>query len=165
MYEKLSVILTNLENPRTRAEYDKSYTIKIYILSFINYYSALVYTAFFKGKFFTHPGDHGRWNHMSGISMQQCDPAGCLSELSIQLAIVMCGKQIFQNIVEICKPKFRIWFRKKVNEHENLPRWEEDYLLEANDQFTLYMEIHEMGRSYQFDSISIYIKNVQVLTL
>ncbi|XP_048506928.1 anoctamin-3-like isoform X2 [Athalia rosae] len=155
VYEKLAIILTNLENPRTRAEYDKSYTIKIYVLSFINYYSALVYIAFFKGKFFTHPGDHGRWNHMSGISMQQCDPAGCLSELSIQLAIIMCGKQVFLNIMEVIVPKILRWFKGKLNKFENLPRWEEDFLLRENEQFTLYMEVHEMVLQYGFVTLFV----------
>lgn len=34
----------------------------------------------------------------------QCDPAGCLIELAIQLAIVMFGKQALNNIKEIIIP-------------------------------------------------------------
>jgi hypothetical protein len=33
-----------------------------------------------------------------------CDPAGCLSELFIQLSIIMVGKQFFNNFMEILAP-------------------------------------------------------------
>lgn len=34
----------------------------------------------------------------------QCDQAGCMVELLIQLAIIMVGKQSFSNIMEILVP-------------------------------------------------------------
>lgn len=48
MYEKLALILTKLENPRTQADFDNSYVYKCFALSFINYYSAVGYIAFIK---------------------------------------------------------------------------------------------------------------------
>lgn len=33
-----------------------------------------------------------------------CDPAGCLSELCIQLAIIMVGKQFWNNCMEYLFP-------------------------------------------------------------
>jgi hypothetical protein len=33
-----------------------------------------------------------------------CDPAGCLSELCIQLSIIMIGKQFFNNFMEYLYP-------------------------------------------------------------
>ena len=33
-----------------------------------------------------------------------CDPAGCLSELCIQLAIIMVGKQVWNNFMEYLFP-------------------------------------------------------------
>ena len=38
------------------------------------------------------------------IFLLQCDPAGCLIELCIQLGIVMVGKQILNNTKEIIIP-------------------------------------------------------------
>ncbi len=33
---------------RTQADYENSYTFKMFLFQFINYYSSLIYTAFFK---------------------------------------------------------------------------------------------------------------------
>lgn len=41
-------MLTNMENPRTQTEYEDSYTFKIFIFEFMNFYSSLIYIAFFK---------------------------------------------------------------------------------------------------------------------
>lgn len=48
IYSKVAVYLTNLENPRTQTEYEDSYTFKIFFFEFINFYSSLIYIAFFK---------------------------------------------------------------------------------------------------------------------
>lgn len=41
-----------MENPRTHNEYEDSFTFKIFFFEFMNYYSSLIYIAFFKGRFF-----------------------------------------------------------------------------------------------------------------
>lgn len=48
IYHKLAIWLTNMENPRTQTEYEDSYTFKIYLFEFMNFYSSLIYIAFFK---------------------------------------------------------------------------------------------------------------------
>lgn len=40
--------ITNWEHPRTQADFENSYTFKMFLFQFINYYSSLIYTAFFK---------------------------------------------------------------------------------------------------------------------
>lgn len=90
----------------------------------MNYYSSLIYIAFFKGRFYDYPGDDGaRKNEFfklkgeSHISQGKifvkhfeyavgdiCDPAGCLSELCIQLSIIMIGKQFVNNFMEYLYP-------------------------------------------------------------
>ena len=40
--------ITTMECPRTQTEYENSYTFKMFLFQFINYYSSLIYTAFFK---------------------------------------------------------------------------------------------------------------------
>jgi Calcium-activated chloride channel. len=47
-YHHLALYLTNLENPRTQTEYENSFTFKIFVFEFMNYYSSLIYIAFFK---------------------------------------------------------------------------------------------------------------------
>ena len=41
---------------------------------------------------------------LQGYSRDDCDTSGCFFELSIQLIVVMCGKQWLNNIVELIIP-------------------------------------------------------------
>ncbi|KAF9797804.1 hypothetical protein SFRURICE_017999 [Spodoptera frugiperda] len=105
IYAKIAVYLTNMENPRTQTEYEDSYTFKIFFFEFMNFYSSLIYIAFFKGRFYDYPGDdQARKSEFFKLKGDICDPAGCLSELCIQLAIIMIGKQFVNNFVELGYP-------------------------------------------------------------
>lgn len=42
--------------------------------------------------------------HFFGFQPEECDPAGCMVELVIQLAIIMCGKQFWNAFIEIAWP-------------------------------------------------------------
>lgn len=60
---------------------------------------------YIKGRFFEYPGDiQARHSEFFKLKGDVCDPAGCLSELCIQLAIIMIGKQCFNNFLEIFFP-------------------------------------------------------------
>ena len=48
IYGYVAVWLTNLEYHRTFTEYEDSLTFKLFLFQFINYYSNLIYIAFFK---------------------------------------------------------------------------------------------------------------------
>ncbi len=56
-----------------------------------------------QGKFFSIPGEEVG-EGFSRFKTDRCDPAGCLYELCIQLAITMVGKQWFNNFIEIFLP-------------------------------------------------------------
>ena len=43
-------------------------------------------------------------NFLSGYSLDGCDSSGCFYELSIQLMVVMTGKQLMNNAVELVIP-------------------------------------------------------------
>uniref|UniRef100_A0A8C5UD14 Anoctamin n=1 Tax=Malurus cyaneus samueli TaxID=2593467 RepID=A0A8C5UD14_9PASS len=100
-YERIAIWITDMEIPRTHMEYENRLTMKMFLFQFVNYYSSCFYVAFFKGKFVGYPGDYtymfNRWRN------EECDPAGCLIELTTQLTIVMAGKQIWGNIQEAIK--------------------------------------------------------------
>lgn len=50
-------------------------------------------------------GDAGSRNDwISRLKMDVCDPAGCLYELCIMLAIYMVIRQVFSNLVELFLP-------------------------------------------------------------
>jgi anoctamin-4 len=100
VYRKIAIWLTNFENPRTQTEFEDSYAFKIFVLQFNNFYGSLIYIAFFKGKFFTQPGEGGFLNLRTDV----CDPSGCLIEVCIQLVIIMVGKQSINNFREYFIP-------------------------------------------------------------
>uniref|UniRef100_A0AAQ5ZN68 Anoctamin n=1 Tax=Amphiprion ocellaris TaxID=80972 RepID=A0AAQ5ZN68_AMPOC len=95
-YERVAIWITDLEIPKTHLEYENRLTMKMFLFQFVNYYSSCFYVAFFKGKFVGYPGDYsymfGNW---SNLRNEECDPGGCLIELTTQLVIVMTGKQLF----------------------------------------------------------------------
>ncbi|XP_035736234.1 anoctamin-4-like isoform X2 [Vespa mandarinia] len=162
IYHRLARWMVNMENPRTQTEYESSYTFKIFLFEFVNFYSSLIYIAFFKGRFFVHPGDQdARSSEFFRIKTDVCDPAGCLSEVCIQLAIIMIGKQCFNNFVEILSPKFLNWWRKRTQvaatkDHDRqYTSWERDYQLQDPGRLALFDEYLEMILQYGFVTLFV----------
>ncbi|CAG9536244.1 unnamed protein product [Cercopithifilaria johnstoni] len=170
LYSYLALNLTNWECPRTQLEFDNSYTFKVYLFQFINYYSSIFYIAFVKGNLSSVPG-----RRYFGLRPEECDPAGCMVELVIQLAIIMCGKQFWNAFVEFAWPMLKTWLRslrlletKKqrdkrtkhelvdgLNKKNKLARWEQDYILNpAYEQF-LFNEYLEMV--IQFGFVTLFV--------
>ncbi|KAF9407449.1 hypothetical protein HW555_012527 [Spodoptera exigua] len=103
IYAKIAVYLTNMENPRTQTEYEDSYTFKIFFFDNVIHH-------FSQGRFYDYPGDdQARKSEFFKLKGDICDPAGCLSELCIQLAIIMIGKQFVNNFVELGYPYVRVF--------------------------------------------------------
>ncbi|XP_050452769.1 anoctamin-4 isoform X3 [Cataglyphis hispanica] len=162
IYHRLAGWMVNLENPRTQTEYEASYTFKIFLFEFVNFYSSLIYIAFFKGRFFVHPGDaDARSSEFYRIKTDVCDPAGCLSEVCIQLAIIMIGKQCFNNFVEILSPKLWNWWRKRTqvaatkNHDRRYTSWEKNYQLQDPGRLALFDEYLEMILQYGFVTLFV----------
>uniref|UniRef100_W5MHZ7 Anoctamin n=1 Tax=Lepisosteus oculatus TaxID=7918 RepID=W5MHZ7_LEPOC len=105
LYERVAIWITDMEIPRTHLEYENRLTMKMFLFQFVNYYSSCFYVAFFKGKFVGYPGKYiymfAKWRN------EECDPGGCLIELTTQLVIVMAGKQVWGNIQEALVPLTR----------------------------------------------------------
>ena len=77
---------------RTQTEYDDNLTFKVFIFQFINFYSSIIYIAFFKGKFVGYPG---HYKHIFGtLRNEECGNGGCLIELAQQLAVIMIGEHL-----------------------------------------------------------------------
>ncbi|XP_068899674.1 anoctamin-4-like [Tenebrio molitor] len=161
-YHRLAIYLTNMENPRTQTEYEDSYTFKIFLFEFMNFYSSLIYIAFFKGRFYAYPGDSAiHQSIFSRVKGDICDPAGCLSELCIQLAIIMVGKQVFNNFLELFNPKFYNWWRYRTHRSNTKDltrkhtRWEEDYHMQDPGRLALFDEYLEMILQYGFVTLFV----------
>ncbi|XP_065300565.1 anoctamin-5-like [Dermacentor albipictus] len=160
IYRKLARRLTEIERPRTQREYEDSFTFKMFLFTFLNTYSSLIYIAFFKGRFATRPGQHGT---LFGYSLDKCDGV-CLYEVTVQLAIVMVGKQVVNNIREFTQlrltNRWRSWQRGHVTRgggaHSGpLARWEEDYVLAEWSVLSLFDEYLEMV--IQFGFVTLFV--------
>ena len=105
LYSRIALWMTNMERPRTQTEFEDNFTFKIFLFHTLNFYSSLIYMAFFKGKFYENPAwkNDNDWN-ITSFKNDQCDPAGCLYELAVQLAVIMVGKQFFNNCLELLIP-------------------------------------------------------------
>lgn len=157
LYQNVAVWLTEMERPRTDSDFEDSFTFKMFLFQFINYYATLFYIAFFKGRLNGRPG---AYTYSLGYRGEECDPAGCLIELCIQLGIIMVGKQALNNFKELMLPKimnwFRLWLSKKHVEEGNLyTRWEQDYDLASPPDRPLFDEYLEMVIQYGFVTIFV----------
>ncbi|KAL3994317.1 Calcium-activated chloride channel family protein [Acanthocheilonema viteae] len=171
LYSYLALKLTDWECPRTQLEFDNSYTFKVYLFQFINYYSSIFYIAFVKGNLSSVPG-----RRYFGLRPEECDPAGCMVELVIQLAIIMCGKQFWNGFMEFAWPLLMTWLRSlqllgakkqrdKTTKHElvsnvlnrknNIARWEQDYILNPTYEQFLFDEYLEMV--IQFGFVTLFV--------
>lgn len=128
VYEWLAVWLTNFENLRTQTEYDDSFTLKTYLLQFINTYASLFYIAFLKGtlvglsfKRFFNLMDAIRWKK------DECGPGGCFLDLIEQMATIMILKQFFNLLRAYLWPRLKRYFtsvkiKKEMKRDESLLR-------------------------------------------
>lgn len=159
IYTFVAEYLTEFELLRTQTEFDDSLTLKIYLLQFVNYYASIFYIAFFKGKFVGSPKGY---NRIFGYRQEECGPGGCLLELSIQLAVIMVGKQAMNTVLEMMFPLFFKWLNTlKVKAglskscSKGRPQWMKDFKLVEWGPRSLFPEYLEMVLQYGFVTIFV----------
>ncbi|KAM9401928.1 anoctamin-6-like isoform 1-T1 [Salvelinus alpinus] len=156
LYERVAIWITDFELPRTRTDYENSLTLKMFLFQFVNYYSSCFYIAFAKGKVVGYPGQPvyllGKYRN------EECDPGGCLIELTTQLTVIMGGKAIWNNIQEVLLPWMKnLIFRycTRVGSEKVIPRWEQDYQLQPIGKLGLFYEYLEMV--IQFGFVTLFV--------
>uniref|UniRef100_A0A8C9YI00 Anoctamin n=1 Tax=Sander lucioperca TaxID=283035 RepID=A0A8C9YI00_SANLU len=149
LYERVAIWITDFELPRTKTDYENSLTMKMFLFQFVNYYSSCFYIAFAKGKAVGYPGDPAYL--LGKYRNEECDPGGCLIELTTQLSIIMGGKAILNNIQE------NLIFRycTSAASEKLIPRWEQDYQLQALTKLGLFYEYLEMV--IQFGFVTLFV--------
>ncbi|NWV66528.1 ANO9 protein, partial [Malurus elegans] len=161
-------LLPFLEKPRTFSQRENSFTVKIFTFQFFTNFSSLIYIAFFLGRINGHPGHYvriaGRWR------LEECHPSGCITDLFIQMAIIMLLKQTISNIMEYLVPWISHHLRKKpkhpkkrrmmLGEEEEAEdpckrQWLNNYELNEVNVFSLFNEFLEMVIQYSFTTIFV----------
>ncbi|XP_078797813.1 anoctamin-4-like isoform X2 [Oryzias latipes] len=160
LYEKVALLLTNLEQPRTESEWENSFTFKMFLFQFVNLNSSTFYIAFFLGRFTGRPGAYlrliNRWK------LEECHPSGCLIDLCLQMGIIMVLKQTWNNVMELGYPLIQNWWtrRRLKREHSHIakssfPQWERDYNLQPMNAYGLFDEYFEMILQFGFTTIFV----------
>ena len=165
---RVALFLCDLEKPRTFSQRENNFTIKIFIFQFLTNFSSLIYIAFFLGRINGHPGNYvriaGKWR------LEECHPSGCITDLFIQMAIIMMLKQTISNVVEYLVPwlahkmrkrqkrpkeKHLVWGEEEEAEDPCKKQWLSNYQLNEVNIFSLFDEFLEMVIQYSFTTIFV----------
>ncbi|XP_009999775.1 PREDICTED: anoctamin-9 [Chaetura pelagica] len=164
----LALLLGIAHKPRTFSQRENNFTVKIFTFQFFTNFSSLIYVAFFLGRINGHPGNYvriaGRWR------LEECHPSGCITDLFIQMAIIMLLKQTLSNMMEYLVP----WAKHQVRRRCRRPKrrrmmlgeeeeaedpckrqWLSNYELDEVNIFSLFDEFLEMVIQYSFTTIFV----------
>ncbi|KAF3833268.1 hypothetical protein F7725_026933 [Dissostichus mawsoni] len=156
---------------------ERNFTVKMFTFQFFTLFSSLFYVAFFLGRINGHPGNYVR---IAGWRLEECHPSGCLTDLFIQMAVIMLLKQTLNNIFEFIVPWLKSFLRRKTAKKLQrkcghcyrkacgdeqgriepcdvckLRHWLSNYQLAHTDAFSLFNEFLEMVVQFSFTTIFV----------
>ncbi|XP_029702077.1 anoctamin-9-like [Takifugu rubripes] len=169
--------LCEIEKTNSFAATERSFTVKMFTFQFFTLFSSLFYVAFFLGRINGHPGNYmriARWR------LEECHPSGCLTDLFIQMSVIMILKQTLNNIFEFTVPwvknclrrntanklqrKCGQCYRKACRDEQGcvepcdickLQDWLRNYHMADTDAFSLFNEFLEMVMQFSFTTIFV----------
>ncbi|GCB73641.1 hypothetical protein scyTo_0002721, partial [Scyliorhinus torazame] len=158
--QKVAKMLCDLERPRTALARENNFSIKMFTFQFFTMFSSIIYIAFFLGKINGHPRNYvriaGQWR------LEECHPSGCMTDLFIQMAVVMIMKQILSSCVQYAVPSLKYqWkkYHKQISMDDvkdaTTKHWVKNYNLNHVDSFSLFNEFLEMAIQYGFTTIFV----------
>ncbi|KAL3277538.1 hypothetical protein HHI36_012882 [Cryptolaemus montrouzieri] len=154
-YEDIARFLTDWENPRSQKEYDNSYLLKSFCFAFANNYTMVIYLAFFKGRFYTNPGDEKMYQIKGAYTAEVCSVMGCNTDLAIQVMFILGFKHIFiKCIMKFFMKVFIVFWRKfilrqKLGQTTNF-QWEDDYILKPFGRYDIMKQYTEIIMRHGF---------------
>lgn len=170
--------LCEIEETRSFAATERSFTVKMFSFQFFTLFSSLFYVAFFLGRINGYPGNYvriaGEWR------LEECHPSGCLTDLFIQMAVILVLKQTINNIFEFTVPWLKMLFKRSKTKKKSrkcgncyrkacrekdgnieqcdlckLRDWMTNYDLSDVNAFSLFNEFLEMVLQFSFTTIFV----------
>ncbi|XP_051885656.1 anoctamin-9-like [Pristis pectinata] len=150
--------LCQLEKQRTELAKENSFTVKMFTFQFFNMFASIIYTAFFLGRVNGYPGNYVRigkkWR------LEECHPSGCITDLFLQMSVIMVLKQVLGTTVEYAVPYFKYkWKCQKRFLRDNVEditnHWIRNYNLGDFDSYSVFNEFLEMTIQYGFTTIFV----------
>ncbi|XP_057212812.1 anoctamin-9 isoform X2 [Triplophysa rosa] len=161
--------LCSLEKTRSMAATERSFTVKMFTFQFFTLFSSLFYVAFYLGRINGYPGNYVRI--ASKWRLEECHPSGCLTDLFIQMSVILVLKQTINNIFEFAVPWLKLCFKRlkadtieecqdnggNINscDPSNLRNWLDNYHLNDVNCFSLFNEFLEMVIQFSFTTIFV----------
>ncbi|XP_078077500.1 anoctamin-9-like [Mustelus asterias] len=150
--------LSQLERKRTVLARENSFTIKMFTFQFVTMFASNVYIAYFLGRINGHPGNYVRVGNK--WRLEECHPSGCMTDLLIQMAVVMVLKQVLSTTVEYAIPAFKRKWRKRTrlanqSVEDVTKHWIKNYSLNEFNSYSFFNEFLEMAIQYGFTTIFV----------
>uniref|UniRef100_A0A3P9MDF8 Anoctamin n=1 Tax=Oryzias latipes TaxID=8090 RepID=A0A3P9MDF8_ORYLA len=155
------------DKSKSRSDREKTFTIMMFTFQFFTLFSSLFYVAFFLGRINGYPGNY---SHIAGQRLEECHPSGCLTNLFIQMIVIMTLSQFFSNIAELTKPwpknccgkgkppstddKHQYCWKERCDDCLG-EYWEKNYELTDTNDYNLFCEILKMVIQFSFTTLFV----------
>ncbi|CAG8743189.1 18863_t:CDS:2, partial [Acaulospora morrowiae] len=171
--KNLALFLTKKENHKTDTNFEDSFIFKSFLFDFFSSYSSLFYIMLIKQQYI---------KRIVKDAHAGCEYDNCLIELTIQLAILLIGKQAFRQFKDLFVPWTKIKFNKQrlkleleslIDKYKNyektIPQWVSDGCLaeapmigmsEYGDMIVQFGYIALFGPAFPLAAFFSWINNV-----